>query len=293
MSEEETISESTLFVDGAARFKDLIYIVARDRGLQDEAVEHSRFIAFDQQNFCHNGDRNWSGIAICVVKKPTEKMVSVGEDGEVLTYVGGTVTEEQIVPEPMALRNLGVIDGLAYACGMNRQVFRRDDENSWTAMHAPGSASEAGFEAIDGFSADEIYAVGWNGEIVQWDGNDWSNHNAPTNVILTGVCCGGDDTVYVCGQQGTVLSGRGNTWQLLDLAPMVEDFWDVHWFQGKLYLATAFGLWTLEEGVLTQVDFGDDAPSSCNRLSSAEGTLWSVGADDVFCFDGTEWTRID
>ena len=74
---------------------------------------------------------------------------------------------------------------------------------------------------------------------------------------------------------------------------MVEDFWDVHWFQGKLYLATAFGLWTLEDGVLTPVDFGDDAPSSCNRLSSAEDTLWSVGADDVFCFDGTEWTRID
>ena len=165
MSKEETISESTLFVDGAARFKDLIYIVARDRGLQEEAVEHSRFIAFYQQNFCHNGDRNWSGIAVCVVKRPTEKMVSVGEDGEVLTYVGGTVTEEQIVPEPMAIHNLGVIDGLAYACGMDRQVFRRDDENSWTAMHAPRSASEAGFEAIDGFSADEIYTVGWNGEI--------------------------------------------------------------------------------------------------------------------------------
>lgn len=108
MSIEKPISKSTLFVDGAARFKDLIYIVARDRGLQEEAVEHSRFIAFYQQNFCHNGDRNWSGIAVCVVKKPTEKMVSVGEDGEVLTYVGGTVTEEQIVPEPMALRNHSV-----------------------------------------------------------------------------------------------------------------------------------------------------------------------------------------
>ena len=48
MSIEKPISKSTLFVDGAARFKDLIYIVARDRGLQDEAVEHSRFIAFYQ-----------------------------------------------------------------------------------------------------------------------------------------------------------------------------------------------------------------------------------------------------
>ena len=37
MSIEKPISKSTLFVDGAARFKDLIYIVARDRGLQDEA----------------------------------------------------------------------------------------------------------------------------------------------------------------------------------------------------------------------------------------------------------------
>jgi hypothetical protein len=40
------------------------------------------------------------------------------------------------------------------------------------------------------------------------------------------------------------------------------------------------------------VDFGDDTPSTCHRLTSAEGVLWSVGAEDLFSFDGTTWQRI-
>ncbi len=194
----------------------------------------------------------------------------------------------------MAPRNVGVVDGFAYACGMDRQVFRRDGDNSWTAMNAPNSEEATGFEAIDGFSANEIYAVGWNGEVWEWNGNGWAQHGGVTNVILTGVCCADDDRVYVCGQQGTLLSGRHDGWQLVDLDDFATDFWDAHWFKGKLYLATMQTLFTYErDNGLTEVDFGDDPPNTCYRLSSAEGVLWSVGGDDVFSFDGAEWTRVD
>ncbi len=46
-------------------------------------------------------------------------------------------------------------------------------------------------------------------------------------------------------------------------------------------------LYTLTDRGLVPVDFGDDEPASCYRLTSAEGVLWSVGPDDVFSFDGT------
>ena len=42
-------------------------------------------------------------------------------------------------------------------------------------MHAPvpPAGQNAGFEAIAGFSSEEIYAVGWKGEIWEWNRAQW------------------------------------------------------------------------------------------------------------------------
>jgi len=292
---DKPISKSTQYVSGAARFSDLIYLIGRDRGLIKDEIEHARFIGFDRGNFGHNGDRNWRGIALCVAKLPSERMVAIGEDGQVFTYVGGKHTDETIQPQPVCLRNIGVVDGYAIACGMKRQVYRRSAENSWTAMHAPApkEGQNAGFEAIAGYSIKETYAVGWNGEIWEWDGGQWLNRTSPTNLILTGLACAGDGNVYICGQHGTLIRGRHDLWDIIDLEKFVEDLWDTHWFNDTLYLATMTGLYTFTSAGIRPVDFGSDAPATCYRLTSAENVLWSVGTDDVFCFDGKQWTRID
>lgn len=293
---DKPISKSTQYVSGAARFSDLIYIIGRDRGLIKDEIEHSRFIGFDRGNLGHNGDRNWRGVALCVAKLPSERMVAIGEDGQVFTYVGGKHTDERIEPQPTCLRNIGVVDGYAIACGMMRQVYRRGAENSWTAMNAPPPKDDqtAGFEAIAGFSGKEIYAVGWNGEIWEHDGSQWLHRGSPTNLILTGLTCTDNGKVYLCGQRATLLHGRHDLWEVIDLDPFIQDFWDAHWFNDKLYLATITGLftWTEADGLLP-VDFGADQPATCYRLTSAEKVLWSIGTDDVFSFDGTQWTRVD
>jgi hypothetical protein len=292
---DRPISKGSLFISGAARFKDLIYLIAKDRGLLKDEVEHARFIAFYRLKFGHMGDRNWSAVAIAVAKKPAEKLVAVGEDGDVFTYVGGKAADEVIEPRPVCLRGIGVVDGLAIACGMKRQVYRRDGENTWVAMHAPAPPprENAGFEAIAGFGSKEMYAVGWNGEIWEWNGRRWQNRTSPTNIILTGVCCAGDDKVYICGQNGTLLAGRHGLWDVIDLEDFTEDFWDVHWFNDTLYLATMTALYTYTSAGLAPVDFGADGPGTCYRLTDAQGVLWSVGSDDVFSFDGRVWTRVD
>ncbi len=58
---------------------------------------------------------------------------------------------------------------------MKRQVYRRGGERRWTDMSAPfpKPRETAGFEAIDGYSSNEIYAVGWSGEIWQFNGKKW------------------------------------------------------------------------------------------------------------------------
>jgi len=241
------------------------------------------------------GDRNWSAVDVCVAKNPIEKMVAVGEDGNVFTYVGGNSTDEIIEPKPITLRRLGTIDGFSYACGMKRQVYKRIDENKWIPMHAPlpNPNESVGFEAISGFSQNEIYAVGWNGEIWEWNGSTWLNHGSPTNLILTGVCCGDNQTVYICGQNGTIIRGRHDTWGLMEFEDIFDDFWDIIWFNNTFYVATMNMIFQLVNNYLIPVSFGDDSPRTCYRLTQAEDVLWSVGDSDIFAFDGTNWVRID
>lgn len=241
------------------------------------------------------GDRNWTAVSVCVAKKPAEKMVAVGEEGDVFTYVGGKAVDEAMAPKPVALRGTGVIDGFAMACGMKRQVFRRSDENVWIPMHAPSPAPDenAGFEALCGFGANEVYAVGWNGEIWQWDSARWIHCKSPTNVILTGACCGAKGQVFICGQNGTLIQGRREAWERVALDPMTDDLSDVCWFKDRLYVASRATLFTYSENKLQPVDFGSDRPTTTGRLTEAEGTLWSIGSADIFSFDGTQWIRVD
>jgi hypothetical protein len=285
------ISKHTQYITAAARFKDLVYIIGKDRGLVRDDVNHSRFIGFDAGNFGHNGDRNWNAVAIGVVKKPKEKMVAVGADGPVFSYVGGAAVDEKIDPAPASLRGLGVVGGFAYACGMKRQVYKRADEKTWVAMHAPAPKENAGFEAIAGFSDNEIYAVGWNGEIWEWNGSAWKQAPSLTNLILTSVCIA-DEAVYSAGQNGTLLHGRHDQWKVISTNTK-EDFWSVAWFNGKLYVASLTNLYTYENDKLVPVNFGADRPNSFGNLTHAEGVLWSVGDSDVFMYDGNTWQRID
>ncbi|HVO48906.1 MAG TPA: hypothetical protein VMT29_21495, partial [Steroidobacteraceae bacterium] len=147
---------------------------------------------------------------------------------------------------------------------------------------------------LDGFSAKEIYGVGREGEIWRCDGKRWHRVSSPTNLILLGLHCAPDGVAYACGQVGTVLRGRGSTWELVPQKVTKEDFWDVALFKGVLYLATRNVLYALKDDELAAVDYGDaDIPFSFYRFIVSESELITIGSKDVMRFDGQAWTRID
>lgn len=288
-------SKTSLYSRGAARRKDLIYLSLKDRKLDRRSVLHSRLIGLVGREWGPLEDVEWATAGMCVVKKPAEKLVVVSPQGEVFTYVAGQKTREKITPNPFDLRFCGPIEGYAYACGMKRQVYRRAAEAQWVAMHAPEGkqGTTAGFEAIAGFDEKEIYAVGWEGEIWQFTKKKWLERSSPVNIILTGVVCAPGGVVYICGQNGTLLAGRGDTWEVLPQDNIEDDFWDLCWFKNRLYVSSMSYLYELEKRELVPVDFGKDAPDSCYRLTAADGVLWSVGQEDLFSYDGQTWIRWD
>jgi len=287
------LSKENLISRGAARFKDLVYLALQDKKLLKKDMAHTRLGSVDEGEVANVKDLTWRAAGICVARKPSEKLIVVSGDGQVFTYVGGQESGEKI-RDAFDLRACAAIDGYAYACGMNREVFRRGGEGKWTAMHAPAAEGDddvAGFEAIDGFGADDIYAAGWEGEVWHWQGSAWAQAPSPVNVVLSGVCCAGDGNVYACGQAGTLLRGRGQDWEVLETEGLIDDFWDLRWFMDRLYVASMSALYELQGDVLVPVDFGRDAPDSCYKLTDAEGVLWSVGQQNICSFDGAAWRR--
>ena len=281
-------------VRGVASRKDRAFILSKGKALIEKGIAHTSVISIQDGTWRDCVDTTWDANAIAAARKPSGKLVIVGEDGDVVIYLGNLKhLDEQILPAPVAIRNANAIAGYVYACGMRRQVYKRVDEARWIDVSAPPPVENeaVGFEDIDGFSEDEVYAVGWKGEIWRRDSSQWHASPLPSNLILSAVCCASDGKVYVGGQQGLLARGRDAAWEVVEYEePFDLDIWDVCWYRGNLYVATVPALFKLVGNKLEQVDFGAAKQVGCFSLSVAEDVLWSVGRDDVASFDGQRWT---
>ena len=276
----------------AAEGGDCFFSLTQD-DLAFEEVSHTVFALYREEAWYQLGHTGWNSLGLAMVTQPDTTLLSVSEEGEVWSYANGVIAEE-VIDDPRHLRNIAAIDGLAYACGMDRQIFRRNSANDWQSLHAdtPPQGKTLGFEAIAGFSPDELYAVGWDGEIWCYDGN-WRNCGSPVNLILNGVCCASSGEVYVCGLAGTLLKGRGDEWEVIFDEDVDRDFWDVIEFDSQIYVASKTDVYkVVPDGLELLVAESSDLHYS-GRFTRQSELLWSIGDKNVFTFDGTSWTRID
>jgi hypothetical protein len=88
------------------------------------------------------------------------------------------------------------------------------------------------------------------------------------------------------------MRGRGDTWAVIDTSGMTDDIWDIEQFDSQIYVSTLANLYLLIDDKLELVDFGEDRPVGCYKLSAAEGIFWSIGERDLMSFDGKAWTRV-
>src|SRR5213083_2399530 len=219
------------FVRATASRRDRVFIISKGKALLNQGIAHTSIVAVDQVRWADGVDTAWDSTAIAVARMPSAKVIGVGEEGDVAVYLGGGKSlKEKISPEPVLIRNARAISGHVYACGMKRQVYERVDEGKWVDVSAPFPEANvtAGFEAVDGYSQNEIYAVGWNGEIWEYDGSQWADRSSPTNVILSAVHCAPNNLVYVAGQQGVLIRGRNSSWEIVEWEQEVSvDLWDL------------------------------------------------------------------
>jgi hypothetical protein len=110
---------------------------------------------------------------------------------------------------------------------------------------------------------------------------------------LSAVCCGEDGVVYAVGQDGVLVRGRNDQWELVPTGRS-EQLMDVKMFDGQLYVVTNFSILKLTDaGLVPDTDFPDATrPDTCLHLVRASDGLVSVGQKDLWTKKNGTWRRL-
>ena len=196
-----------------------------------------------------------------------------------------------------------------YAAGGGFRIYKRIDHNIWHDIsqtlpvpdglleRVPEVISGSLFQDLSGFSESDIYAVGGTGTVYHFNGEQWKQLPFPTNKLLYTVCCAGDGFVYIADFDGAIWKGRNEQWTQITHGGMTMPFLDMGWFDGRLWCASDYGIWVLEEEklVLAMHAKHKPVPPEVAVLSkridvSPDGTVMMVcGARGAAIYDGNAW----
>ena len=281
------------------RGPDIGNILVCDLEKEKDDIAHSYIFKWQSGNF-YESFANFDAHSICFITRPEPAVIFLAGGGEYGVHyrkgsLAGDILEDSQPPSKQrrlgGFRSVSEIGGRAYAVGLRGMVYRLDMLNRWTRID-DGLPERFNIQAIHGFQGSDIYAVGRNGELWHYDGDQWSRYELPTNVNLTSLKCAGNDKVYIGGHGGTLIEGRNNAWSLINHGATEDDIWDVEWFKDKVYASTMHSVYELHEEELVPVDFGRDRPKTFYQLSVASDVMWSNGEHDIMSFDGSGWVRV-
>ena len=91
-----------------------------------------------------------------------------------------------------------------------------DDDADVTFPTPPQPASKLWMYDVFGNSADDVYACGYMGSMVHFDGENWTEVNMKSSQNIVAIWGEGDGTLYACGGGGSVWRNSGTGWNSMD-----------------------------------------------------------------------------
>ncbi|BBT16946.1 hypothetical protein ACWKWZ_18085 [Metapseudomonas otitidis] len=289
------------FLNGFSPRNGVIGVLGFPHGL-DKRAEFTRFFTYIDGNWGAS-DLEYQGKSLTSLTDASRGYRAwwlLGKNGETTELTASGKVDEQIpgaglnVAEPYGyvevIRNIA---GQLYVCGYGRQVYKRVGDD-WISIATDILTRETakGFMDIAGISEDQVYAVGWGGEIYFHDGRRWHKDDSPTTAHLTGVRCLENGQVVVCGHKGVVLRGAFNLWEVVDDNGLNGNWYDIEVYGDTIYLAGNNQLAKVENDKIVPIDIGIGRSVSTHKLHVKDGLLWSFGEDDIVVFDGQKWQEI-
>lgn len=244
----------------------------------------------------------WNGCAVAVRSDPRPSALYLGEFGEIVRFDGNSFHEQsriEGVDGRGPLRVIVKVNSLyTLAAGTALQVYRSTDWIGWTLEDVPSASSEPkadlSIESACASLAAECYAVGWEGLLCWRHKGTWRRIDGPTNIDLYAVTCAPNGLIYACGDEGTIIKGRAEAWEMIEQDVTREKLWGLTCYAGRVFVSGMHVLYELVDDRLVTIPAPDDGyfPSSTYRLVSSGGVLWSVGTKELFEFDGARWTPL-
>ncbi|WP_133247395.1 hypothetical protein [Pseudomonas sp. NDM] len=228
------------------------------------------------------------------------------------------------------LTNIKFIGQHAYACGSGNQVYKNLPQG-WSLIssaikaQATQKLSEAVsniskatnsltvknadlisatkklreytiLNCIDGLTENSIYTCGTNGKIWHWDGSNWQDIKSGTKQHLHHIHCTSDDTVLMCGHNGTILTGNYKSgFRRLPIEKTQIHFWSIKSFRESIYLGSNRGLFTITNNQITPCMISPDIPSffSVQSIDVRDNTLWVVADKFILRYHSNSWDIIE
>lgn len=227
-----------------------------------------------------------------------DELFGLGENGEVVIFHEGEVTEEQINAQRGPLRHLATIGDQLYACGADMQVFHRTAPGTWQEI-GPDAAMRENFKAnhleqIDGFAPNDLYAAGRAGIVWHYNGETWTAIQTENKLNYYAVNCAADDKVYLSGQNGVLAFGRGEVFEVLKHHANLPDVWGIDLYGDIVFMAgeRSMVLSNLEDFIPDDEAIERGMGTFYDLHNNGE-FLFSFGAKDVMRRTMEQWQRLD
>lgn len=171
------------------------------------------------------------------------------------------------------------------------------DDWTWISTDLPYKKEDelfsAGFEALDGFSQDDLYAAGGKGDVWNFNGKQWRRIDFPSNLTIETLCCGGDGRVYISGYDGHTFVGRGDTWKKIESRELISlAFQDMIWYEDRIWCTNDYGVWWIVGDQLVKADIPAFARISAGHLSTRDGVLLLAGFYGAAFLEQGQWHKI-
>ncbi|MFC0178883.1 hypothetical protein [Thorsellia kenyensis] len=308
-SDWKKIFKDYLIVDCSVRDKNIHYFALRkdlpaeEASLLYDSEIQSVLLAvylhrdpFDGISYDKLSGFSFPKTGVGLLPRPQGLLSSRGEGAISVMGAGGPFPIEYIKPDEMVNpMRLVCIEGYTYAVCLFREIYRRVDVGQWESFDEGIEklpSSELGFRDMDGFSQQNMYAVGGAGDVWRYDGARWQQCGFPSNEQLSTVCCAGDGYVYIGGEGCSVWRGKENTWELLIKGRSTILWNDLLWFQDKLWLASDNELKILNGDALEIVDGNGVYIQYGGHMDARDGVLLITNHSRAALYDGTEWRTI-
>jgi len=162
----------------------------------------------------------------------------------------------------------------------------------WEQMETPVTAALNG---IWGSAANNVYAVGSSGTVLQYNGSDWTQIATVSGIDsnLQSVHGTSASNVYIVGSGGTILQYDGSAWKRRT-SPTSNNLTGVWCSKSDVFAVGENGqLITCDATECTEgIHLTDGALNGVWGSSSSD--VYAVGADGIILhFDGLQWTEME